>query len=88
MNASSARFLLAALLIVATAIFLQAHTHSENFPARLPLSAFPQQLGAWRSSDIPISRDVLDVLGPGDFLLRAYQYQEGHKPAKSRLARH
>jgi len=79
-NASSARFLLAALLIVATAIFLQAHTHSENFPARLPLSAFPQQLGAWRSSDIPISRDVLDVLGPGDFLLRAYQYQEGRKP--------
>jgi EpsI family protein len=37
------------------------------------LNRFPQQLGGWTGTDIPIDKDVLNILGPGDFLLRIYQ---------------
>src|SRR5262249_17760259 len=37
-----------------------------------PLKTFPAQLGPWNSEDIPIEKEVLDVLGPGSFLLREY----------------
>src|ERR1700746_1730343 len=46
-------------------------------PTRQPIAAFPRQLGNWVGSDIPIGKDVLDILGPGDFLLRVYQSQTG-----------
>jgi EpsI family protein len=70
------RFVLAAVLIASAAVFLQAHTRSEVFPPRLPLQSFPQQLGAWTSYDVALDKDVLDILGPGDFLLRVYQDQQ------------
>jgi EpsI family protein len=70
------RFVLAAVLIASAAVFLQAHTRSEVFPPRLPLQSFPQQLGAWTSYDVALDKDVLDILGPGDFLLRVYQNQQ------------
>ena len=75
MTRSTLRFALAVLLIGAAALFLQAHTRSEVFPSRLPLQSFPQQLGDWKSYDVPLEKDVLEVLGPGDFLLRVYQDQ-------------
>jgi EpsI family protein len=77
---STLRFALAALLIAATAIFLQARTRTEVFPTRLPLESFPHQLGSWTSTDVPIEKDVLDVLGNGDFLLRVYQNQQDRQP--------
>ena len=80
MKNSALRFALAALLIAATAIFLQARTHSEVFPPRLPLKTFPVQLDSWTSSDISIDKEVLAVLGPGDFLLRIYQDREQRQP--------
>lgn len=73
MASSTPRFLLAAILIAATGIFLHARQRGEVFPPRTPLQSFPEQLGPWTGSDIPIDKDVLDILGPGDFLLRAYQ---------------
>lgn len=72
---------MAALLIASAAIFLQARSRSEVFPPRLPLQSFPQQLGTWTSTDIPIDKEVLDILGPGDFLLRVYQNPERPEPA-------
>jgi EpsI family protein len=72
MTRSLARFVIAALLIATTAIFLRAHTQNEVFPPRLPLKSFPQQLGPWTGTDVAIDKDVLQVLGPGDFLLRVY----------------
>jgi EpsI family protein len=77
---STLRFVVAALLIASAAIFLQAHTRSEVFPARLPLESFPHQLGAWISADVPLEKDVLDVLGNGDFLLRVYRNQQNPQP--------
>ncbi len=73
MTNSTARFVLAAVLIAAAAIFLQTRARGEVFPSRVPLQQFPAQLGGWNGIDVPIEQDVLDKLGPGDFLLRVYQ---------------
>jgi EpsI family protein len=72
---STPRFILVALLIAA-ALFLHARAGNEVFPPRLPLKQFPEQLGGWTGTDVAMDKDVLDVLGPGDFLLRVYQDQE------------
>ena len=78
--ASSLRFILAAALIASAAIFLQARGRNEVFPPRLPLQSFPTQLSAWTGTDIAIQKDVLEVLGPGDFLLRVYQNPAEKQP--------
>ena len=69
------RFLCAALLVSLTAVLLQARGSHEIIPQSLPLSSFPLRLGDWTGTDIPQDRQVLDILGPGDFLLRDYQGQ-------------
>src|SRR5580704_16042335 len=80
---STLRFVLAAGLIVAAAILLQARARSEVFPPRLPLQQFPQQLSGWSGTDVPIDKDVLNILGPGDFLLRVYQNQSYQNQQKT-----
>ncbi len=77
---STLRFTFAVILIAATAIFLQARGRNEVFPSRLPLKSFPLQLDAWTGTDVAMEKDVLDVLGPGDFLLRIYQDQAKQQP--------
>jgi len=67
------RFWIAAGLLAGTALLLHARNSSEIIPAREPLASFPRTLGGWDSADRPLTQDVLDVLGPGDFLLRDYQ---------------
>jgi EpsI family protein len=78
MRGSIARFVLAVLLIGSAAVFLQARQRAEVFPPRLPLQSFPTQLGDWTGTDVPIDKNTLDVLGPGDFLLR--DYEDGRSP--------
>lgn len=73
MRNNTPRFLAAALLIAAAAVFLQARARSEVFPPRLALKQFPVQLDGWTGTDVAIDKEVLDILGPGDFLLRIYQ---------------
>ena len=77
---SSVRFALVSLLILFAGIFLRAHSSTEGHPPRLILQSFPQQLGPWQGTDVPLDKDVLAVLGPGDFLLRVYQNQEQEEP--------
>jgi len=67
------RFLVTVIVLGGTALLLHARNNAEIIPARAPLSSFPKTLGAWTSTDIAMTKDVLDVLGPGDFLLRDYQ---------------
>jgi EpsI family protein len=67
------RFWIAAILLTSATLLLYARNHSEIVAARQPLASFPHTLGDWRSMDIPISQEVRDILGPGDFLLRDYQ---------------
>ncbi len=80
MKNTMARFLCAAALIAATTVFLRAHSRGEVFPPRQPLSSFPQQLGDWTGTDVPMDKDTLQVLGPGDFLLRIYSHQDRSVP--------
>lgn len=80
MKGTTLRFAFTAALIVAAAIFLHAHSGSEVFPPRLPLKSFPTQVGNWEGTDVAIDKDVLAVLGPGDFLLRVYQNQQQPQP--------
>jgi EpsI family protein len=70
---SEMRFVLAAALLATTAIFLHARSGNEIIAARQPLASFPDQIGNWTGSNVPIPEDALEVLGPGDFLLRIYQ---------------
>jgi EpsI family protein len=72
MTLSIRRFLPVALLLIATAIFLQARTHNEVFPPRQPLASFPQNVAGLEGTDIEIPSESLQVLGAGDFLLRVY----------------
>ena len=80
MNSSNTRFILAALLIFSAAMVLQARQRSEIFPSRVPLQAFPRQINNWSGTDITIDDYTLQILGAGEFLLRAYRSEEVSDP--------
>src|SRR5258708_6011366 len=72
------RFWVAAALLAGTVLLLYARNSSEIIPARQPLASFPRTLRSWTTSgDIPLSPEILQILGPGDFLLRDYQDPAG-----------
>jgi EpsI family protein len=71
MTRPTLHFLLAALLLAATGIFLR--DVREVVPYHRPLESFPHEMGMWKGTDISITKDILSTLGPGDFLLRGYQ---------------
>lgn len=66
------RFIFATTLIVLTAILLEARGRVETIVAHPPLSSFPSQVGEWNGKVLTLDQQTLDVLGPGDFLLREY----------------
>jgi EpsI family protein len=74
------RFFVTAALLAATAIFLQARGHNEILPGREPLASLPHQLGEWTGTDVPMQQDVLEILGPGDFLQRYYENTSVSQP--------
>ena len=74
------RFSIAVLVLAGTAIFLQARSGQEVIAPRRPLGSFPQQLGGWAGTDVPIPSDQLEILGAGDFLLRVYQQTARSSP--------
>jgi len=78
---STLRFVLAAALVAAVAVFLQAHSRNEISPPRLALGTFPDHLGDWVGTDLSIDDEVLRILGPGDFLLREYENQQRAQPS-------
>lgn len=77
---SHIRFVAALILLLGAALFLHARNRGEVFPPRLSLAQFPEQLGHWTGTDIEITKDIRDILGPGDFLLRVYRNQQEHLP--------
>jgi EpsI family protein len=74
------RFAVTAALLLGAALLLHGRNRGEIIPSRVALSSFPRTLGDWTSTDLPISKDVLDVLGPGDFLLRDYRTSDTQSP--------
>jgi EpsI family protein len=73
MKTTSLRFGIAAVLMLATAIVLQAHSRNEVFPPRASLSSLPLQIDGWTGTDDVLDQQTLDILGPGEFLVRDYQ---------------
>jgi EpsI family protein len=69
---SARRFIFAVVVIAFTAILLEARGRVETIVSHQALSSFPTQLGPWSAKDLPLDQQTLDVLGPGDFLLREY----------------
>jgi EpsI family protein len=67
------RFAVAVLLLASTAVLLHFCSRRELHPARLALASFPDHLGKWTGADVPLTKEMLDILGPGDYLLRDYQ---------------
>lgn len=68
----NAHFWSAALLMLGTAAGLQAHSHNEYLPPRVPLTAMPSQIDGWTGTDVPIDEETRKILGNGEFLLRDY----------------
>ena len=60
-----------ALLLLA-AVTLYRRGDQDHTPASTPLDQFPETMGNWSGSDIPIPQETLDVLGSGFFLNRNY----------------
>ena len=71
----SLRFGIVAVPMLATAIGLQTHSSSEIIKH---VSSLPSQIGGWTGTDIPIDKATLEILGPGEYLLR--DYQNGSQP--------
>jgi EpsI family protein len=80
MNAGSLRFGIAAVLMLATALVLQAHSRGEFFPPRASLSSLPLQIDGWTGTDDPLDKQTLDILGPGEFLMRDYERASQPQP--------
>jgi EpsI family protein len=66
------RFIPVALLLAATAFVLQARDRKEALPPHEELSSFPMQVKGWQGKDLAFDPGDLEVLGPGEFLLRNY----------------
>lgn len=80
MNTGSLRFGIPAVLMLATALVLQAHSRSEFFPPRTPLSSLPSQIDGWKGTDSVLDQQTLDILGPGEFLVRDYENASQPQP--------
>jgi EpsI family protein len=80
MKALSLRFVVAAGLLAATGLLLQVRSHNEIIPQRESLSSLPLQFGRWSGRDISIDEQTLDILGPGEFLLRDYEDRSEAQP--------
>jgi len=74
------RFAIAALLMLATAVGLQAHSQNEVLPQRQPLSSMPAHIDGWTSTDETLDEQTLEILGPGEFLARDYEDQTSSQP--------
>ena len=61
-------------LLGSTGLLLGVRNSGEIIPPYAPLASFPGSFAAWTlAQDIPLSKEVLEVLGAGEFLLRDYR---------------
>ncbi|MGH9545117.1 MAG: exosortase C-terminal domain/associated protein EpsI [Terriglobales bacterium] len=77
MISRSARFAIVALLLAGTALFLQARAQHQFVLPRSALALFPMELKNWAGTDVPIPRETLKILRPGEFLQRTYRDKTG-----------
>jgi EpsI family protein len=62
----------AVVLLAGAGLFLHSHSQAEHLPPHDALASFPSRVGDWLGRELPLSPDVRQVLGEGDFLVRIY----------------
>ena len=67
------RFIPVALLMGASGLYIHGRSAEEELPTRKELASFPGQIGDWRGTRRNIPAEVLDVLGPGEYVEQLYQ---------------
>jgi EpsI family protein len=80
------RFVPVILLLATTLFVLEARGRNEAVPMYKDLSAFPMQIANRQATDIPISPAELEVLGPGEYLMRNYASMSGETPVNLYIA--
>jgi exosortase D (VPLPA-CTERM-specific) len=73
MKAGSVRFGVGVVLMLATALVLQARSRGEYIPTPPPPSSLPLQIDSWTGTDIPLDQETREILGPGNFVVRDYE---------------
>ncbi len=68
----SAKLIVVTALLTSTLAVLSLRSDEDRVPPHSPLWQLPQIMGAWRSRDIALDPEVLQVLGDGQFLNRIY----------------
>ncbi len=53
-------------------VVIHARGDVDQVPPSAPVSQWPPTLADWSSQDVPISSEVLEILGKGEFLNRVY----------------
>ena len=69
--------LVASAVLLASALFMQYATHSEDVPPSKPLSDFPLRIDAWTGRTARFDDDVYRVLGVDDSILATYRNPRG-----------
>ncbi|MBS1858248.1 MAG: EpsI family protein [Acidobacteria bacterium] len=73
---------LSGLLVLQGGVFYAVAMRPETVPVVAPLSTFPAKLGDWRMyQDLPLEKEVQDVLKADDTLNRVYISPDGTTPA-------
>lgn len=70
------QFFAVVVLMLSAALVLQARSEKEVIAPREALARFPRTLASWTGTDVAMDKETLEILGPGDFLLRLYQNTE------------
>jgi EpsI family protein len=73
----TARVLILSICLLAGSGFLAVASQTETTVIREGFDGFPLQIGEWKGRDIPIDKDVLDVLRVDDYLSRGYASNAG-----------
>jgi exosortase D (VPLPA-CTERM-specific) len=79
-GSGNASFVVVVLLLASAALLLHARSRTEVIAPRVQLSDFPRTLDSWSGTDVSIDKETLDILGPGDFLLREYENADKAQP--------
>lgn len=74
------------VLLGVAAAALHARDRGEILPRHENLANFPMQIGAWSGTSLSLTPSQLEVLGPGEFLLRNYQRSAAEPPVNLYIA--
>ena len=74
------RYAAALFILLLTSLVLARRARNESLPPYQNLSSFPSKVLGMQARDLPLSKDDLQVLGPGQFILRNYSSSERTVP--------